>query len=178
MYFTFSDLKTRAKSDGYNLDDAPFKKCDWPKIKAWLAFSKGVNADYNDYALRIASKAPKSCDSDANFTFTESAVGETECLALALQAGLKYGQTETITIESNSTVLVLIDGKYVETNTIDVTYDQPVKTVYLQFVVPENGWYVNVSGDDFSITSSNNYVPPVVHAICGEFVCGECRVGA
>lgn len=176
-YYTLNDLKTEARSKGYNLDTLPWRKCDWPIADQFLQYEKRINISYSQLLRDISANSPSALDTIARFDYVDSELGSYQYVKVKIQAGLRLGQTETVTFDGN--VQVENDqGNYSPGSSISITYDKPFIEISVRYYKSGSNKFI-VSSPSFSSTfiDGSQEAPASKQTICGNFICGQANVG-
>lgn len=176
-YYTLNDLKSMAKAKGYNFDSLPWRKCDWPIADQYLQYEKQINTTYRRLLLDISSNSPSRLDTIATFKYEDTDVGSYQYVTVRIQAGLRLGQTETITFDGN--VQVENDqGNYSPGGSMAITYDKPFIEISVRYYKSGSNKFI-VSSPSFSSTfiDGSQEAPASKQTICGNFICGQANVG-
>lgn len=177
-YYTLNDLKTEAKGKGWNFDSLPWRKCDWPIADQYLQYEKRINTTYRRL-LRDINSGPSQLDTLARFKYKDSSVGSYQYVTVIIQAGLRYGQTETITFSGAGLELENTNGNYSPAAPIEVTYDKPFIELSVRYFKQGGTTTFTVSSPSFTSTFADGQegAPVGSYTICGNFICGQALVG-
>ena len=176
-YYTLNDLKQQGKAKGYNFDTLPFRKCDWLIADQFLQYEKQINTTLRKLLRDISANSPSRLDTLARFEYVDTELGSYQYVKVIIQAGLRFGQTETITFTGN-VELQNDQGNYSPATSLEVTYDKPYIELSVRYYKSGSNTFT-VSSSSFTSTfiDGQQEAPISNQTICGNFVCGQANVG-
>lgn len=184
MPITLDALKQKAIAAGYNLSGDKFVLRDWPVIQGFLAFEYNIQAEYRATVRDLVSGANSIFDPSFKFenkTSERPVAGEYSYGTIRIHSGLNLHTVETVSVASNATVEVVINGKWTEVTQFDVEYTTQDIELPFRFIPQQTGNSIVFSTPTFTSTYLFNAVPfeseDQTPAICGKAVCGLTIVG-
>ena len=185
MPITFTQLKQKAIAAGYNLKGEKFEVRDWPFIKAYLAFTFGIQANYLATVRDVVSHANSIFDPHFSFENRDDSkpvAGEYSYGTIHAHAGVNLGTEEVVTIEGNGTVVeIVLDGKWTPVTSFTLNYHTQDIEIPFRFKPAQTGNSVTFTTPTFTSVYLFTAIPfesgDETPAICGEAVCGLTIIG-
>lgn len=184
MPITLDALKQKAIAAGYNLSGNKFVLRDWPIIQGFLAFEYNIQADYRATIRDLSSGANSIFDPQLRFenkTKERPVAGKYSYGTILVHAGLNLGETETVTVKSNATLEIAINGKWTQVDSFEIEYTTQDLEIPFRFIPAQTGNSITFTSPTFTSTYLFNAIPfesgDQTPAICGEAICGLTVVG-
>ena len=184
MPITLNDLKQKAIAAGYNLKGDKFELRDWPFLKAYLLFTFGIDANYRATVRDLVSGANTIFDPSFSFESKSNAqpvAGEYSYGTIRVHAGVNLGTSEEVTVKSQASVEVVIDGKWTQVTSFSIDYTTQDVELPFRFMPAQTGNSITFTSPTFTSVYLFNAIPfeseNETPAICGEAVCGLTIVG-
>lgn len=175
---TLSSVKQKAIQEGWNLNPGPFETKDWAILNQYL-HSKGIYEQLPNLLLRLASATNSVLDTWASFSTEDRDLGVYQYVTVLLNAGMSFGQQETITITSNSTIQICNPDGSFSYNSLTVVYDKPIVKFTVRYKQEGGLTKFTLTSPTFisEYSDGEREMPIQAKTICGQAVCGNSLSG-